>query len=211
MTPVLNLAVLLSGSGRTLENLQQAITEQRLSARIVVVISSKPEAYGLVRAHHHGLATAVVARQDYRDLETFNAAMNAVLARYTIDLVVLAGFLSLYHPPPHLQGKVMNIHPALLPAFGGKGFYGKRVHNAVLEAGVKVSGCTVHFADADYDHGPIILQEAVPVYDDDTADSLAERIFAVECKLYPQAIQLYAEHRLRVAGQRVRCLPPTPS
>jgi formyltetrahydrofolate-dependent phosphoribosylglycinamide formyltransferase len=207
MARVLNVAVLLSGRGRSLENLQHAIAEGRLSARIVVVVSSKCDAYGLVRARQYGLDAVVVPRQEYADVEAFNAAINAVLARYPIDLVVLAGFLSLYQPPLALAGKVLNIHPALLPAFGGKGLYGNRVHRAVLAAGVKVTGCTVHFADAVYDHGPIILQAAVPVLDDDTVETLAARVFAVECKLYPQAIQLYAENRLRVEGRRVRILP----
>jgi phosphoribosylglycinamide formyltransferase 1 len=211
MARILNLAVLLSGSGRTLENVQQAILAGRLSARVVVVVSSKSEAYGLVRARQHGLDAVVVPRRDYSDLQAFNNAMNAVLARYPIDLVILAGFLSLYQPPPALVGRVMNIHPALLPAFGGQGLYGDRVHRAVLEAGVKLSGCTVHFADACYDHGPIILQAAVPVYDDDTVESLAVRVFAAECELYPQAIQLYAEDRLCIAGRRVRILPAAPS
>ena len=211
MARILNLAVLLSGSGRTLENVQQAILAGRLSARVVVVVSSKSEAYGLVRARQHGLDAVAVPRRDYPDLQAFNDAMNAVLARYPIDLVLLAGFLSLYQPPPALVGRVMNIHPALLPAFGGQGLYGDRVHHAVLESGVKLSGCTVHFADACYDHGPIILQATVPVYDDDTVESLATRVFAAECELYPQAIQLYAEDRLRLAGRRVRILPAAPS
>jgi formyltetrahydrofolate-dependent phosphoribosylglycinamide formyltransferase len=205
---VLNLAVLLSGSGRSLENLQHVIAEGRLSARIAVVISSKSEAYGLARARQHGLDAVAVPRQEYQDIEAFNEAINEVLSRYHIDLVVLAGFLSLYQPPPALAEKVMNIHPALLPAFGGKGLYGDRVHRAVLAAGVKISGCTVHFADAQYDHGPIILQQAVPVLDDDTVDSLAARVFAAECVVYPQAIQLFAEDRLRLEGRRVRILPP---
>jgi formyltetrahydrofolate-dependent phosphoribosylglycinamide formyltransferase len=209
MSRTLNLAVLLSGTGRTLDNLQRAIAEGRLSARIAVVVSSKSDAYGLVRAQQHGLDAIAIPRKAYDSLEAFNAAINATLARYSLDLVVLAGFLSLYQPPPELEGKVMNIHPALLPAFGGKGLYGERVHRAVLEAGVKVSGCTVHFADEHYDHGPIILQEAVPVKDDDTAETLAARVFAVECKLYPQAIQLFAENRLQIEGRRVRILPPT--
>ena len=211
MARILNLAVLLSGSGRTLENVQQAILAGRLSARVVVVVSSKSDAYGLVRARQHGLDAVAVPRRDYPDLQAFNAALNAVLAHYSIDLVVLAGFLSLYQPPPALVGRVMNMHPALLPAFGGQGLYGDRVHRAVLESGVKLSGCTVHFADALYDHGPIILQAAVPVYDDDTVAALAARVFAAECELYPQAIQLYAEDRLRSAGRRVRILPAAPS
>jgi phosphoribosylglycinamide formyltransferase-1 len=207
MARVLNLAVLLSGSGRTLENFQQVIMAGRLNARVVVVVSSKEDAYGLVRARQHGLEAVAVPRRSYLDPQAFNAAVNAVFAHYPIDLVILAGFLSLYEPPPALVGRVMNMHPALLPAFGGKGFYGNRVHRAVLESGVKLSGCTVHFADACYDHGPIILQAAVPVEDDDTVESLAARVFAAECTLYPQAIQLFAENRLRVEGRRVRILP----
>ena len=148
-----------------------------------------------------------VPRRDYDDLDAFNAAVNAVLLPYGVDLVVLAGFLSLYQPPPELAERVMNIHPALLPSFGGQGFYGDRVHRAVLASGVKVSGCTVHFADADYDRGPIILQTAVPVLEDDTVPSLAARVFAAECEAYPRAIQLYADGRLRREGRRVRVLP----
>src|SRR5262249_1265069 len=211
MARILKLAVLLSGSGRTLENVQQAILTGRLSARVVVVVSSKSEAYGLVRARQHGLDAVAVPRQDYPDLQAFNDAMNAVLARYPVDLVVLAGFLSLYQPPPALVGRVMNIHPALLPAFGGRGLYGERVHRAVLESGAKLRVCTVPFADACYDHGPIILQATVPVHDDDTTESLAARVFAAECELYPQAIQLWAENRLRIEGRRVRILPAAPS
>jgi phosphoribosylglycinamide formyltransferase-1 len=207
MARVLNLAVLLSGSGRTLENFQQVIMAGRLNARVVVVVSSKADAYGLVRARERGLEAVAVPRRSYLDPQAFNEAVNAVFAHYPIDLVILAGFLSLYEPPPALVGRVMNMHPALLPAFGGKGFYGNRVHRAVLESGVKLSGCTVHFADACYDHGPIILQAAVLVEDDDTVESLAARVFAAECTLYPQAIQLFAENRLRVEGRRVRILP----
>ena len=204
---MLRIAVLLSGTGRSLENLQQEITAGRLHADIAVVVSSKPEAYGLVRAKAHGLDAVAVSRREHADLEAFNAAINAVLVPYGVDLVVLAGFLSLYQPLPALAGRVMNIHPALLPAFGGKGFYGDRVHQAVLDSGVKVSGCTVHFADSQYDHGPIILQTAVPVLDDDTVPSLAARVFAAECEAYPRAIQLFGDDRLRLEGRRVRILP----
>ncbi|MGE3536650.1 MAG: phosphoribosylglycinamide formyltransferase [Candidatus Tectimicrobiota bacterium] len=211
MTRRLNLAVLLSGTGRSLENLQQAILAGRLSARIAVVVSSKRQAYGLVRAQQHGLEAIAVPRRDYTDTLAFSQAINLVLGRYPVDLVVLAGFLSLYHPPAHLASCVMNIHPALLPAFGGPGMYGEHVHQAVLEAGVKVSGCTVHFADAQYDHGPIIAQAAVPVLEDDTAETLAARVFEAECQLYPQAIQLCAENRLRVEGRRVHILPAAAS
>lgn len=211
MARVLNLAVLLSGTGRTLENLQQAIHAGRLSARIAVVVSSKADAYGLVRAQQHGIPAVAVPRRAYPDGAAFSATINEVLATYAIDLVVLAGFLSLYTPPPALVERVMNVHPALLPAFGGQGMYGDRVHQAVLDAGVKLSGCTVHFADALYDHGPIIAQTAVPVAEDDTVASLAARVFAAECDIYPQAIQLLAEDRLRLDGHRVRILPQAPA
>ena len=204
---MLRIAVLLSGTGRSLANLQQEITAGRLHADIAVVVSSKLEAYGLERAKAHGLDAVAVPRREHADLEAFNAAINAVLVPYDVDLVVLAGFLSLYQPLPASAGRVMNIHPALLPAFGGKGFYGDRVHRAVLDSGVKVSGCTVHFADSQYDHGPIILQTAVPVLDDDTVPSLAARVFAAECEAYPRAIQLFADDRLRLEGRRVRILP----
>ena len=204
---MLRIAVLLSGTGRSLDNLQQEIAAGRLHADVAVVVSSKPEAYGLERAKAHGLDAVAVPRRAYPDLEAFNAAVNAALAPYDVDLVVLAGFLSLYQPLPALAGRVLNIHPALLPAFGGKGFYGDRVHRAVLDSGAKVSGCTVHFADSQYDHGPIILQTAVPVLDDDTVPSLAARVFAAECEAYPRAIQLFADNRLRVEERRVRILP----
>ena len=204
---MLRIAVLLSGTGRSLENLQQEIAAGRLHANIAVVVSSKPGAYGLERAKAHGLDAVAVPRREHADLEAFNAAINAVLVPYDVDLVVLAGFLSLYQPLPALTGRVMNIHPALLPAFGGKGFYGDRVHQAVLDSGVKVSGCTVHFADSQYDHGPIILQTAVSVLDDDTVPSLAARVFAAECEAYPRAIQLFGDDRLRLEGRRVRILP----
>ena len=204
---MLRIAVLLSGTGRSLENLLQEIGAARLDAEIALVVSSKVDAYGLVRAKAHGLDAVAVPRRDFGDLRAFNEAINAVLAPHGVELVVLAGFMSLYQPPPGLAGRVMNIHPALLPAFGGKGFYGDRVHQAVLESGVKISGCTVHFADSRYDCGPIILQTAVPVLEDDTVQSLASRVFAAECKAYPQAIQLFADDRLRVEGRRVRILP----
>lgn len=211
MPQTLKLAVLLSGSGRTLENFQQLIEQGSLAARIAIVISSKPDAYGLQRARQHGLDAVAISRKDYDSLTAFNDAINDVLSRYDIDLVVLAGFLSLYRPPPHLADRVMNIHPALLPAFGGKGLYGDRVHRAVIASGAKISGCTVHFADAHYDQGPIILQKVVAVEDDDTVESLAARVFDAECELYPKAIQLYAENRLEIKNRRVHIRPLTPT
>jgi len=200
------LAVLLSGGGRTLQNFIDRIERGQLDARIEVVISSRPEVKGIERAEAAGIDALVVARKEYADTDAFSDAVNEILARYDVDLIVMAGFLSLYHAPQNLRDRMMNIHPALIPAFCGDKMYGHYVHEAVLEYGAKLTGCTVHFADDEYDSGPVILQKAVPVLDDDTPESLAARVFEVECELYPQAIQLFAEGRLVVVGRRVRVL-----
>lgn len=199
-------AVLLSGSGRTLLNFVDRIERGELDARIEVVISSRPGVKGIERAASAGIETFVVPRKEFDDSMTFSAAINEILAGYDIELIVLAGFLSLYHAPAHLKDKIMNIHPALIPAFCGDKMYGHHVHEAVLEYGAKVSGCTVHFADDEYDTGPVIIQQAAPVLEDDTPDSLAARIFEIECDIYPKAIQLFAEGRLRIEGRRVRIM-----
>jgi phosphoribosylglycinamide formyltransferase 1 len=200
---VLQVAVLLSGEGTSLENLFEQI-EAGLPARIAVVIASKRDAGGLARATRRGVPAIAVARRDHRDVGAFNDALHAELARYEIDLVALLGFLSPFEPRERFAGRVINVHPALIPAFSGRGFYGHRVHEAVLEAGVKVTGATVHFADDEYDHGPILLQEAVAVREDDTPDTLAARVQAVERRLVPEAIRLIAEGRIAVEGRRVR-------
>ena len=202
----IGLAVLLSGGGRTLQNFIDRIERGELDARIQVVISSRAGAKGIERAEAAGIDAFVVARKEYADTDSFSDAVNEILAKYDIDLIVMAGFLSLYHAPEKLRDDMMNIHPALIPAFCGDKMYGHLVHEAVLDHGAKVTGCTVHFADDQYDTGPIILQETVPVLDDDTPDSLAARVFEVECELYPRAIQLFSEGRLHVRGRRVRVL-----
>jgi formyltetrahydrofolate-dependent phosphoribosylglycinamide formyltransferase len=201
--PPLRVAVLLSGEGTSLENLFEHI-DAGLPARVEVVIASKPNAGGLARATRHGVAAAAVARRDHPDVRDFNDALHAVLDRYEIDLVALLGFLSPFEPRERFAGRVINVHPALIPAFSGRGFYGHRVHEAVLESGVKISGATVHFADDEYDRGPILLQEAVPVRDDDIPDTLAARVQAAERRLVPEAIRLIAEGRVTVDGRRVR-------
>ena len=208
MTHRLRLAVLLSGGGTTLQNILDRIADGRLDAEVAVVLSSRADAYGLERARQAGVPTVTVARKTYPDVQSFNDAAHAALEPYGAELVVLAGFLSLFQQRARYAGRVLNIHPALIPSFCGEGFYGHRVHEAVLASGVKVSGCTVHFADDQYDRGPIILQRCVPVLDDDTAATLAARVLALEHELYPEAIQLFAENRLRVDGRRVRILPP---
>jgi formyltetrahydrofolate-dependent phosphoribosylglycinamide formyltransferase len=215
--PPLRLAVLLSGNGTTLQNLIDHIEAGQLSAAIVVVISSRPDAYGLTRAKRHGLEAVCIPRRAYQDRQGFDDELDRILDRHRPELIALAGYLHRFRIAPHYHGRVMNIHPSLMPAFCGKGLYGLRVHQAALDYGVKVSGCTVHFADADYDHGPVILQRAVPVFDHDTAEALAERVGREERKAYPEAIQLFVEGRLKVEGRRVKILerapgsPSTPS
>ena len=203
----LRLAVLLSGGGSTLQNILGEIDAGRLSAEVVVVVSSRPAAGGLQRAERRGIPTHVVERKSHPDTDAFSRAMDETLAPYEPELVCLAGFMSLWRFDPRWDGRVLNIHPALIPAFCGKGFYGHHVHEAVIERGAKVSGATLHFADREYDHGPIILQRAVPVMEDDTPETLAERVHRVEDELYPEAIQLFAEGRLSIEGARVRVLP----
>jgi formyltetrahydrofolate-dependent phosphoribosylglycinamide formyltransferase len=198
----LQIAVLLSGEGTSLENLFEHI-DAGLPARVAVVIASKPDAGGLARAERRGVPTIAVPRRAHRDVQAFNDALHGALARFEIDLVALLGFLSPFEPRERFAGRVINVHPALIPAFSGPGFYGHRVHEAVLEAGVKVTGATVHFADDQYDHGPIILQEAVPVRDDDTPATLAARVQVAERWLVPEAIRLIAEGRIAVEGRRV--------
>jgi len=206
------LGVLLSGSGRTLQNLIDRIGDGRLDcARIVGVISSRSDVLGVERARRANLPLTIIRKRDFPDVNAFSEQIVRTLDRYEVDLVVQAGFLCYWRLPERYLGRVMNIHPALLPAFGGKGFYGHHVHEAVLAAGMKVSGCTVHFVDNEYDHGPIIVQRCVPVLEDDTPDTLAERVFREECIAYPEAIRLFAAGRLRIEGQRVRVLAETPS
>ena len=190
------LALLLSGGGRTLQNFLDLIAAGRLDARLEVVVSSNPDAGGVERARNAGIATAVIDRRQFDSDEAFSAAITAVLDRYDVELVLLAGFLRRYIFPARYRGRVLNIHPALLPKYGGRGMYGHRVHEAVLAAGDTESGCTVHVADHEYDHGPIVLQKRVPVLPGDTPDTLAERVFAAECEAYPEAVRLFASGRL---------------
>jgi len=200
----LRIAVLLSGNGTSLENLFEQIDAGKVPGRVTVVISSKEKAFGLERARRRGVPAVAVPRKAFSELRAFQDALHAELARHEIDLVALLGFLSLFELRGKFEGRAINTHPALIPAFCGQGFYGHRVHREVLAAGVKLSGATVHFVDEAYDHGPIILQEAVPVLEGDTPESLAARVQAAERRLVPEAIRLFAEGRLRIEGSRVR-------
>jgi formyltetrahydrofolate-dependent phosphoribosylglycinamide formyltransferase len=167
------------------------------------VISSNPAAGGLKHCNAD-LPGGVVQRKSFDSAESYSEAVFGLCRQRGAELVVMAGFLNFVPIPPDFVNRVVNIHPALIPAFCGAGYYGHRVHEAVLDYGAKLSGCTVHFVDNQYDHGPIVLQRVVPVADDDTPETLAARVFAAECEAYPEAIRLFAEGRLQVEGRRVR-------
>tara|TARA_B100000809_G_scaffold165374_1_gene162659 strand:- start:311 stop:937 length:627 start_codon:yes stop_codon:yes gene_type:complete len=201
--PPLSLAVLISGGGTTLRNLINKIASGDLSAEIRLVVSSNRRARGLEYAEQAAIPTRIVERQASSNDADFSAAIFGPCRDVGVDLVAMGGFLKHVLIPDDFANRVLNIHPALIPAFCGPGFYGQRVHEAVLDYGAKISGCTVHFVDNQYDHGPIVLQRTVAVLDDDTPDSLAERIFAEECLAFPEAIQLCAEGRVHVKGRRI--------
>ena len=207
-SPPLSLAVLLSGAGRTLENLLGCIGRGELAAVVRGVVSSRPGVRGLAVAAAHGIPVRVIERRGFPDDAAFSAAVYDAVAPYEPRLLVHCGFLRRLTVPPRWAGRMLNIHPSLLPAFGGRGMYGRHVHEAVLAHGVKVSGCTVHFVDEEYDHGPIVAQRAVPVLEGDTPETLGERVFAAECALYPETIALFAAGRLAIDGRRVRVLDP---
>ncbi|MFP6766219.1 MAG: phosphoribosylglycinamide formyltransferase [Planctomycetaceae bacterium] len=196
------LGVLVSGGGTTMVNFLEKIAARELNAEIALVIASRADCRGIERAETAGLRCEVVSRTDYDSVELFSDQIFELCREAGVELVTFAGFLSLVRIPDDFRHRVMNIHPSLIPSFCGQGFYGQHVHEAVLERGVKISGCTVHFADNEYDHGPIIVQQAVPVLDGDTADSLAARIFEAECEAYPEAIRRFATGRLQVHASR---------
>ena len=201
MNVPIRLAVLASGGGRTLQSFIDRIADGRLNAQIVHVFVSKPNAPAIDRAKGAGIATTVVPP---KQPEQATAAVFGLCRTENVDLVLMAGWLNLLPIPDDFMGRVMNIHPALIPMFCGLGYYGLKIHQAVIERGVKISGCTVHFVDNVYDHGPIILQKTVPVLDDDWPERLAARVFDAECEAYPEAVQLFQDGRLRIDGSRVR-------
>jgi phosphoribosylglycinamide formyltransferase-1 len=189
----MRLAVLLSGSGRTLDNLLEQIAAGRLAAAVVTVVSSRADVRGVRIAERAGIPVTVLPPAG-RPIAAWSDAIFAACRAARADLVVMAGFLHLVRIPADFAGRVINIHPSLLPAFGGRGFHGMHVHRAVLDRGCTVSGCTVHLVDDEYDHGRILLQKTVPVLPDDTPESLAARVFAAECQAFPEAIARIADH-----------------
>ena len=194
------LAVMISGGGRTLENLVVHIERGSLRAEIGLVIASSA-CPGAERARARGLPTLVVPGV----IEPNTLAR--MLHDHNVGWVTLAGYLKLLRIPAGFEGRAVNIHPALLPSFGGAGMYGRRVHAAVLDAGCKVSGCTVHLCDDAYDRGPILAQRACEVREDDTPESLAARVFALECDLYPVILQALLDGRVSIEGARTRIMP----
>ena len=206
-TRPVRIAVLISGGGTTLRNLIQKIEAGTLNAEILLVVSSTSKARGLQFAEQAGIPGAVVRRKDLDSQDAFSEAIFDLCRRAGVDLVVMGGFLKRVTIPEDFSNRVINIHPALIPSFCGEGMYGHFVHEAVLDYGTKVSGCTVHFADNQYDHGPVIVQKAVPVMDDDTPQTLAARVFEAECQAYPEVLNLIAAGRVRVEGRRVRIAP----
>jgi phosphoribosylglycinamide formyltransferase-1 len=199
----LRLACLISGGGRTLLNIADRIDHGSLDATIELVIASRSNCAGVERSRSRALNTLVVARGDFADESAMHDAISKQINERQVDLICLCGYLRHFRVDASFRGRVMNIHPALLPEFGGKGMHGDAVHRAVLAAGKTVSGCTVHFVDDEYDHGPIILQRSCRVLPDDDEQSLAARVFEQECVAYPEAIAMFGEGRLRVLDGRV--------
>lgn len=199
--------ILISGSGSTMENLLLKAADGSCLLEPVGVIASKEGVPGIMKAQQHGVPVQVVNRKDYTDSPAFSRQVFKLINVLRPDVVLLAGFLSYVHIPERYRGRVLNIHPSLLPKFGGKGMYGLKVHQAVLKAHEKETGCTVHYVDEVYDHGPIILQRKVPVQADDTPETLQARVMEAEREAYPEAVNLFAEKRLLQVAQSVRILP----
>lgn len=200
----IRLAVLISGGGTTLLNLVAAIERGELDAEIPLVVSSRRDCAGVGRAEAAGLRCEVIRRKDFTSVEQFSEAIFAECRAASVDLVICGGFLALLKVPSDFELRVMNIHPSLIPAFCGQGLHGEHVHAAAIARGAKFSGCTIHFVDDEYDHGPIISQRIVPILETDSPATLAERVFVEECLAYPTAITAFARAELEVEGSRVR-------
>ncbi len=207
---MLRIGVLVSGGGTNLQAILDKIDSGELDkCSVVTVISSKPDVYALKRAEKHNIPSQVISRKNFSSLDDFDAALIDALEKYDVELVVLAGFLSLLGERfnNHYKNRIINVHPSLIPSFCGKGYYGLIPHKKAIEYGVKVTGATVHFVELEADAGPIILQKAVNINDDDTPESLQKRVMEeVEWKILPEAIKLYSEGRLKIEGRRVKIL-----
>jgi phosphoribosylglycinamide formyltransferase 1 len=208
MTKLLPIAVLISGGGTTLKNLIDCRDRGELPVDFKLVVSSRSEVKGLEYARQAGIPNVVLPRKRFASDHAHSQAIFTACQAHQAPWVVMGGFLCHVVIPEEFRFRVINIHPSLIPSFSGKGYYGLHVHQAAVDYGVKVSGCTVHFVDDDYDHGPVILQRTCPVFDDDTAESLQRRVFEVECKALPEAIRIIAQDRLQVEpnSRRIKIL-----
>lgn len=200
------IGVLVSGGGSNLQAIIDSIEAGRIETEIAVVISNKPGVYALERAARHGIPAIVIDHREYSSVLEYTKAIVNSLGKYQVDLVCLAGFLRILDRTltDAYPNRVLNIHPALLPAFGGKGMYGHHVHEAVIASGAKYSGATVHIVTPETDVGPIVLQGIVEVSDSDTPESLAEKVLKIEHRIYPEAIKLVLEEKIVIEGMRVR-------
>lgn len=203
MTNLSRIAFLLSGSGSTLRNLIQQIERGAVPGQVVVVISDRTGVGGIDIAREHGIPAAFVERRVHRGPSAYSTALGEALRPHQPDLVVSGGFLTIYDVPAGFEGRMINVHPSLLPAFGGRGMWGHHVHEAVLARGCRVSGCTVHYVNDDVDGGPIIEQAVVDVLPEDTADSLAARVQEAERRLYPECIRALLTGEIRLEDGRV--------
>ena len=205
----LRIAVFASGRGSNFEAILKNILAGKLQAEIVVVISNKRTAGALEIARQHNIPAYFVSAKKFPEQKDFDGEVMKILHAHKANFIALAGYLKMISPEivHKYRGRILNIHPALLPSFGGKGMYGHHVHEAVLNYGCKVSGVTVHLVDESYDTGPPVIQRCVPVLDDDTPESLAARVLKVEHEVYSEAIRYFAEGRVRIEGRRVRILP----
>lgn len=201
----INIAVFVSGGGTNMQAIIDEIEKGNIKGNIKVVISSNSEAFALERAKKHNIEGIYIGKKNYPEQLERTKEIIKVLKERKIDLIILAGYMSILEKEliNEYKNRIINIHPSLIPSFCGKGFYGKKVHQGVIDYGVKVTGATVHFVDEGTDTGPVILQEAVQVKQDDTADSLAARVLEVEHKLLPMAVKYFADGKLRVEGRKV--------
>lgn len=200
----IRLGVLISGGGTTLINILEYINQGKLNAEVALVISSRSTAAGVERAKAAGLNVEIIRKKDSPDVDEFSKRIEEKLTAANVELVIQAGWLCLWKIPEKFTDRVMNIHPALLPSFGGQGMWGHHVHEAVLEKGCKISGCTVHFCTNEYDKGPIVVQRTCEVAEDDTPETLAARVFEQECIAYPQAIRLFADGKIKVQNDKAK-------
>mgnify|MGYP000986532023 FL=1 len=204
--PQVKIGVLISGSGTNLQSLIDNIENGNINGKITVVISNKKDAYGLERARQNNIDSVYINYRDYESFDKFNAAITEELKRHDVELVVLAGYLKILTSGfiEEYKNRIINIHPSLIPSFCGKGYYGIKVHEEVIKYGAKISGATVHFVDEGADTGPIIIQEAVEVSCEDTADSLQQKVLKIEHKILTLAVKYYCEGRIQISGRKVK-------